>query len=153
MNRIRQLREQRGWSQTQLGDLLNVRPGAISKYEMEKISISDAILRHLSKIFDVSIDYLLFLTDYPQSRKDDTENNVLDSTIQEVTASDHEPSFKTLPLTKNEKEMLLLFRSIQEPREEIKFIAKMELVLTLGDTLNLITSIHDQADVLKRFKK
>jgi len=153
MNRIRQLREQRGWSQTKLGDLLKVRPAAVSKYETEIISISDTILRHLSKIFDVSIDYLLFLTDYPRYPEDDTADNVIDSTIQEVAVPEHESNYKTLPVTKNEKEMLLLFRSIQDHREEIKFIAKMELVLTLGDTLNLITSIQDQSEVIKRFVK
>ena len=153
MNRIRQLREQRGWSQTKLGDLLNVRPSGISKYEMERTSISDTILRQLSKIFDVSIDYLLFLTDYPQFKEDDTGDNVIDSTIQKVMDTEHEPNYKTLPLTKNEKEMLLLFRSIQDNREEIKFIAKMELILTLDESMNLITSIHDQSDVLERLLK
>jgi len=49
--------------------------------------------------------------------------------------------------------MLLLFRSIQDNREEIKFIAKMELILTLDETMNLITSIHDQSDVLERLLK
>ena len=153
MNRIRQLREQRGWSQTKLGDLLNVRPSGISKYEMEKISISDTILRQLSKIFDVSIDYLLFLTDYPQFKEDDNGDNVINSTIQKVMDTEHEPNYKTLPLTKNEKEMLLLFRSIQDNREEIKFIGKMELILTLDESMNLITSIHDQSDVLERLLK
>lgn len=61
MNRIRMLREERGWTQAQLGEMLNVKDSAISKYETEKIPLTADTLKRLSEIFDVSVDYILGL--------------------------------------------------------------------------------------------
>jgi len=62
MNRIRMLREERGWTQAQLGEMLNVKDSAISKYETEKIPLTADTLKRLSEIFDVSVDYILGLS-------------------------------------------------------------------------------------------
>lgn len=62
MNRIRILREERGWTQAQLGKLLNVKDSAVSKYETGKIPLTDDTLKRLSEIFNVSIDYILGLS-------------------------------------------------------------------------------------------
>lgn len=59
MNRLKQLREQHGMKQSELGKLLNVKDAAISKYESEKISLTGETLLSLSKIFNVSTDYIL----------------------------------------------------------------------------------------------
>ena len=59
MNRLKQLREQHGMKQSELGKLLNVKDAAISKYESEKIPLTGETLLSLSKIFNVSIDYIL----------------------------------------------------------------------------------------------
>lgn len=58
-NRIKYLREQRGLSQVQLGELLNVKDAAISKYENGKIPLTDDTINRLCDIFNVSSDYLL----------------------------------------------------------------------------------------------
>ncbi len=62
MNRIKSLREEKGWTQTQLGKLLNVKDSAISKYETEKIPLTADTLKLLSEIFDVSVDYIMGLS-------------------------------------------------------------------------------------------
>ncbi len=62
MNRIKSLREERGWTQTQLGKLLNVKDSAVSKYETEKIPLTADTLKLLSEIFEVSVDYIMGLT-------------------------------------------------------------------------------------------
>ena len=62
MNRIKSLREEKGWTQTQLGKLLNVKDSAVSKYETEKIPLTADTLKLLSEIFDVSVDYVMGLT-------------------------------------------------------------------------------------------
>lgn len=62
MNRIKMLREERGWTQAQLGKMLNVKDSAISKYETEKIPLTADTLKLLSEIFDVSVDYILGLS-------------------------------------------------------------------------------------------
>ena len=59
MNRLKLLREERGMKQSELGKLLNVKDAAISKYESGKVPLTDNTLMALSKIFGVSVDYLL----------------------------------------------------------------------------------------------
>lgn len=62
MNKIRSLREGQGMTQSELGKLLNVKDAAISKYESGKIPLTGDTLIRLSKIFDVSTDYVLGLS-------------------------------------------------------------------------------------------
>jgi len=59
MNRLRALREEKGMKQSELGRLLNLEDAAISKYESEKVLMRSDTLIELSKIFNVSIDYIL----------------------------------------------------------------------------------------------
>lgn len=63
MNRIRLLRERAGMKQSELGKLLNVKDSAISKYETGKIPLTADTLTSLSEIFNVSVDYILGLSD------------------------------------------------------------------------------------------
>lgn len=66
MNRIKRLREEKGLTQSELGEMLHVKDSAISKYESEKIPLTAETLRTLSKIFNVSIDYILGMEMQPQ---------------------------------------------------------------------------------------
>ena len=59
MNKIKNLRLERGWTQEDLGKLLNVQKAAISKYENGIASPSIDILKTMASLFNVSIDYLL----------------------------------------------------------------------------------------------
>lgn len=59
MNKLKFLREQSGMTQAELGRLLNVKDAAISKYESGKIPLTGETLLQLSKIFKVSIDYIM----------------------------------------------------------------------------------------------
>ncbi len=61
--RIKELREQEGLKQAELAALLNVRQNTYSQYETGKREISIDILISLAKIFNVSADYILELTD------------------------------------------------------------------------------------------
>ena len=63
MNRLKLLREERGMKQSTLGSLLNVKDSAISKYESEKIPLTGDTLIKLSEIFEVSVDYILGISD------------------------------------------------------------------------------------------
>ena len=57
--RIKSLREMHNMTQTELGNKLNVSKATISKYESGKVEPSIASLISLSKLFNVSIDFLL----------------------------------------------------------------------------------------------
>jgi len=57
--RIKQLRQEKGLTQSQLGSCFNLAESTISLYESEKRSPDYDILRKFALFFDVSVDYLL----------------------------------------------------------------------------------------------
>lgn len=59
MNRIKSLREEKGWSQSKLAQKLGVKTPVVSKYESEDVKLTEKILRKLSETFKCSIDYIL----------------------------------------------------------------------------------------------
>lgn len=59
MNKIRELRESRGWTQGRLGRELNCTAMTISRYESEKHEIGSDMIYKLCDIFDCTADYLL----------------------------------------------------------------------------------------------
>ena len=59
MNRIRELREAAGMYQDELGALLNVGKGAISRYELEKRQLDPPTICALCDFFGCTADYLL----------------------------------------------------------------------------------------------
>lgn len=63
MNRIKMLRQAKGWTQDELGEKLSVKRSAISKYETGKIPLTDDTIRKLSEIFGESADYILGAND------------------------------------------------------------------------------------------
>ena len=71
MNRLKEIREDKGLKQKEVSKLLNVSQVAYSYYELGKRQIPIDILKKLAKIYNVSTDYLLYLTDekkpYPKS--------------------------------------------------------------------------------------
>ena len=68
MNRIKELRKEKHFTQIRLSIELEVSQEAISAYEKEKYYPSVETLLKLSKIFNASIDYILGFSDvrYPQ---------------------------------------------------------------------------------------
>lgn len=59
-DRIKQLRQQRGWSQAQLSKKLNVHQKQISGYERGIHSPSIELLVRMAEFFNVSLDYIAF---------------------------------------------------------------------------------------------
>lgn len=58
-NRIRYLRNEKGWNQEQLGKKMNLAKVTISQYENETRSPNPDIINQFADLFDVSVDYLL----------------------------------------------------------------------------------------------
>lgn len=67
MNKIKELREQRGITQSQLGQILNVSKSTISKYENGSLDLSSAAIAILCDYFRVSANQLLGISDNPIS--------------------------------------------------------------------------------------
>lgn len=59
-DRIRQLRQEKGWSQTQLSNKLNVHQKQISGYERGIHTPSIELLIRMAALFNVSLDYIAF---------------------------------------------------------------------------------------------
>ncbi|MBR6736562.1 MAG: helix-turn-helix transcriptional regulator [Oscillospiraceae bacterium] len=69
MNRLRELRVERGWTQEELGAKLKVQKSAISKYEIGRSALSDELIEQLCDIFSCSADYLLGLSNVRSCKK------------------------------------------------------------------------------------
>ena len=71
--RIRNFREDKDLTQTEIAKLLGMSQTGYSKYETGEYDIPTPILIALAKIHNTSIDYLLGLTDvqepYPRAKK------------------------------------------------------------------------------------
>jgi transcriptional regulator with XRE-family HTH domain len=61
--RLKQLRQKNNLTQSQLAEILGLKPTAISNYESQRNEPSFDKLIALSKYFDVTCDYLLGVTD------------------------------------------------------------------------------------------
>ena len=61
--RIRALREDKDWSQEEVGDMLHITRRTYSAYETGVNAIPLDILAALARIYGTSTDYLLGLTD------------------------------------------------------------------------------------------
>ncbi len=61
--RIRNLREDSDMNQTKVANYLGMSQTGYSKYETGENDIPTAVLIKLAKLYDVSIDYMLGITD------------------------------------------------------------------------------------------
>lgn len=62
-DRIKNLREMNGMTQTELANKLGISRGAVNSWEMSLSTPTVANIVHLSKIFHISTDFLLGITD------------------------------------------------------------------------------------------
>ncbi len=67
--RIRDLREDRDMSQTQLAKILGMSQTGYSKYETGENDIPTAILIKLARFYNTSVDYILGISDNPKIQK------------------------------------------------------------------------------------
>ncbi len=67
--RIRDLREDKDLTQTQMGKILSCSQRVYSNYERGDIDIPTAILIKLADFHNVSVDYLLNRTDNPKTAR------------------------------------------------------------------------------------
>ena len=62
--RLKELRESKGLTQKQLSEKLNIHSVTYLHYEKEQREPPLSLLADIAKFYDVSVDYLLGLTDY-----------------------------------------------------------------------------------------
>ncbi|MBS7531853.1 helix-turn-helix transcriptional regulator [Hazenella sp. IB182353] len=122
-DRLRELRQERGWSQVELSNQLNVSKQTINDYEQGKKKPSRENLVVLAGFFDTSIDYLMGRTDIRETidekivhlkRKEERVNELekgikssnpdLDYILNNTT-----PTFKGKPITEEDAEFFIQF--------------------------------------------
>lgn len=59
MNRMRELRQEKGWTQAQLGKRISASKSTISEYESEKHQLDPPTICALCDLFGCTADYLL----------------------------------------------------------------------------------------------
>ena len=121
MNRLKELRERRGLTQTQLGQILDVEKSTISKYEKGSLDLSSNTISTLCEYFNVSADYLLGLSDTPISLQErfDMPTEDIEAIIEEMHKN---PKIKTLfyqgsRLSKSELEKILRIIEVMHDEE------------------------------------
>ena len=79
MNRIRELRQQKGWRQEDLAARLNTKQQTVQRYEAEKLGINADMICQLCDIFGCTADYLLCRSDNPRPVIPDEKAALLDA--------------------------------------------------------------------------
>ena len=69
MNRLKDLREDKDLKQEDIAKILNMSQTNYSKYELEKINIPVDTLKKLAIYYNVSLDYILGLTNIKKKLK------------------------------------------------------------------------------------
>lgn len=98
--KLKKLREQRGWTQTQAAERLGVSSQVVSNYERDYRSPDKESLSNIAKIYNCSLDWLLGITNSPEHT--DT-HSITDSQDESINRA-----FLKLPegVTEEEKEFL-----------------------------------------------
>lgn len=89
-NILKMLREKNGYSQKQLAEFLHVSKNSISHYELGRCMPGIDLIINMADLFDVSIDYLLGISNVNLSKKllkkpidrNITAENVLESILR-----------------------------------------------------------------------
>ena len=63
LNRLKDIREDRDLLQKDIAKILNMSQNGYSQYETNTLDISTKVLKKLSEFYNVSVDYLLYMTD------------------------------------------------------------------------------------------
>ena len=77
MNRLKELRQARGWTQAQLGKKIGLAKTTISGYEKEDHYLDPPTIGRLCDIFGCTADYLLCRSDYLRPAVTPEDNAVL----------------------------------------------------------------------------
>lgn len=101
MNRIRQLRLEKGWRQEDLAIRLNTKRQTVARYETEKLGIDAGTICALCDIFGCSADYLLGRAALPSSGLSPEEEELL---LAWRAADNHDRAIVSMALARYKEE-------------------------------------------------
>lgn len=114
MNRLKYLRSEKGWTQEQVSQMLNISRANYSHFETGRNEPGTSILKKIANLYDVSVDYLIGNTNTKNSTNnikeidiDDfvKENGVLTFEGRHIPQEDLEVLKRLVISRKNEKEI------------------------------------------------
>lgn len=95
--RIKKLRDERGWGQSYVADKLGVKANTLSGYENGKRTPDADMIKKLSIIYDVTTDYLIGRSDRPSLDEDEQkEYNEIDDIIKSLPESERKKVFNMI---------------------------------------------------------
>lgn len=110
--RLKKLRKSKKMTQEQLSNKLGIKRSTYAKYETGENEPDYEMLQKLANFFDVSTDYLLGFTDNISSSK--TDGSITD--IMKILKEEKEPHIDGVPLTKEEREIMIDFAEMIKKR-------------------------------------
>jgi len=90
MNRIRELRLLKNINQNDIAESLNISQAALSNWERNVNDPDVKHLRKLAQLFDVSIDYILCISDLPVTTKQMQDMNIHYALLEDYEMLDEE---------------------------------------------------------------
>ncbi|GEM_PF-636738 len=111
---LRRLRVNRGYTQTKVAEYLNISRTTYTKYEGGREPDLDA-LRSLARFYDISLDELI--------SGSYSENNGRIAIARSAQKDPNDDEF--YPLSKEEKQLVSIFRTCSHPRNLLNFAKKL----------------------------
>ncbi|WP_340701590.1 helix-turn-helix transcriptional regulator [Brevibacillus borstelensis] len=81
--KLKNLREQRGWTQSQAAERIGISSQVVSNYERNYRSPDKETLSRIAKVYNCSLDWLLGVTDNPDRNDDYSPFNKKDTSLSE----------------------------------------------------------------------
>ena len=131
LNRLKELRLEKGLSQTQLADIFNISQQAVSHYEKGLRDMDYKLITSMSSFFQVSTDYLLGISDIKNFTSDDElKKLIIQSNI------DDNDLYKTLLSLKKKlnsnKKMFIAGNELPEAHKEM-LLSVINVLLTQSE--------------------
>ncbi len=117
-NRIKKLRVERGLTQEEFGKLFGIVKSTVSLYESGKSTPDDEMKKNIAKYFNVSLDYLMGVSD---ARNPYNKNIKSNDTDDELTPEEKE----LLEKIKADPDLSILFHDLKDaPKRKVKQLLK-----------------------------
>ena len=101
VNKIKELRLSRGWTQAELGRVLNCSDVAVGRYEAEKRDLDTSTIHALCDVFGCTADYLLGRSNLPSAELTPEEVELL---LAWRAADDHDRAIVSTTLARYKEE-------------------------------------------------
>lgn len=118
-NRLRELREEKGLTQEELGKRLNLTKANISKYESEKLEPNIETITYLANFFETTADYILGRSNVRQPETQAVREKPTDYEIEDFLRNSN-VKFGDAPLDEEDKQDIINFLKIIWNRKKDK---------------------------------